>query len=86
MRFIRVLIANRPDIKAANTPIIMTPVEISPVPNLNTSLNSNTAAPKIEGIEIRKENLVANSLLNPLNKDPTIVEPDLDIPGVMAKP
>ena len=86
MRFIRVLIANRPDIKAANTPIITIPVEISPIPNLNTSLNSNTAAPKIEGIEIKKENLVANSLLNPLNRDPTIVEPDLDIPGVIAKP
>ena len=49
------MIANRPDIKAANTPIIIMPVEISPIPNLNTSLNSNTAAPKIEGIEIRKK-------------------------------
>lgn len=61
--------ANRPDMKAASTPAIVVPMEISPIPNLSTLLNSNTAAPKIAGIETRKENLVANSLLNPLNRE-----------------
>lgn len=41
--------ANRPDMKAASTPAIVVPMEISPIPNLSTLLNSNTAAPKIAG-------------------------------------
>jgi len=45
----------------------------------------NNLAPKIIGIDRRKENLVANSLVSPQNIPATIVEPEREIPSRIAK-
>lgn len=43
------------------------------------------AAPRIAGMDKRKENFVARVLFNPLNKPEVIVVPDLDMPGRIAQ-
>jgi len=42
-------------------------------------------APKMIGIERRKENLAASSLFNFLPMPAIIVIPDLEVPGIKAK-
>lgn len=42
-------------------------------------------APKITGITIKKENFAASFLSFPKKIDVQIVEPDLEIPGIIAK-
>ena len=59
----------------------------SPLPNKIKScfINCKINAPKITGIESKKENLKASSFFNPAKIDEAIVLPDLDIPGKIAK-
>ncbi len=48
--------------------------------------DSSITAPIIAGIESRKENLAAVSPSSFLNIPKAIVEPDLDMPGMIAIP
>ena len=49
------------------------------------SLSSKIPAPKIVGIESKKENLAASSLFKPEKTPPEIVIPEREIPGKSAK-
>lgn len=49
------------------------------------SLNFKIVAPKIIGVDNRKENLVTASLETPNNLPVTIVVPDLENPGKIAR-
>ncbi len=46
----------------------------------------STTAPIIAGIDIRNENLPANSLSNPQKRPQAMVEPEREIPGIIARP
>ena len=45
----------------------------------------NNVAPNIVGTARKKENSAAIVLEIPSNKDPIMVAPDLEVPGIMAK-
>ena len=62
----------------------ITPSKVSLV--MAVGVYSNIVAPIIAGTESRKENFTANSFLMPKSKLVEIVEPDLEIPGIIAKP
>jgi len=47
---------------------------------------SRIVAPSIAGIANKNENFIASSFLIPKINEVEIVEPDLDIPGMIAKP
>ncbi len=49
-------------------------------------LNSKTVAPRIAGMERRKENLAERSRSNPQKRPVDMVAPDREIPGIMAIP
>ena len=76
----------------ANTPVIKDDKKpISKIQKLISLLNilpdkmSLRIAPKITGITIKKENFAASFLSFPKKIDVQIVEPDLEIPGIIAK-
>ena len=46
----------------------------------------NRLAPNITGMAKKKENSLATVLEQPQYKPPKIVAPDLDVPGIKAKP
>ncbi len=50
------------------------------------SLACTKAAPSIAGMDNKKLNLAANSLLSPENSPAEMVAPDLEIPGAIAIP
>ena len=50
-------------------------------PNL---INFNKLAPNITGIAKKKVNSAATVRLTPINKAPTIVAPDREVPGKIA--
>lgn len=84
IRFIRIPIEKIPAVKAHNMPAIRLASKATLAESIEKT--SNSVAPKIAGIDSKNENLAASSLLSPTNKAPTIVDPDLEIPGAMAKP
>jgi hypothetical protein len=45
---------------------------------------SKTKEPNITGMEIKKENLTASSLFIPNMRAEEMVDPDRDIPGIIA--
>ena len=51
-----------------------------------TFSSSNTVAPKIAGIERRKENFAESSRSRPVRSPVDMVAPDLEMPGMMAIP
>ena len=69
-----------------------TEIDCSDIPDIvpilsvaaTASGTSRSVAPITLGIDIRNANLTACSLLNLLERPPTIVAPDLDIPGQIA--
>lgn len=80
------MIAKKPEIAANIIPILTGRKTEGWIPVCNTLFPSIIAAPSITGIDAINENLVAVSRVNPFNNPAKIVEPDLDIPGVIAKP
>ena len=81
-----VVIAKYPEIAATKNPTIIGPIVDGSIPALIALGNSKIAEPSIAGIDIRKANSTANSLFKPVTRLPTIVDPDLEIPGIMASP
>ena len=84
MYFIINLIAKKAETKAeikANSKKDNSEAEKSAIFILKTL---DKEAPKIIGIDKRKENLTAASLFNLLAKPAKIVIPDLEVPGMMA--
>ena len=59
-------------------------VILSAVSTFALRIKSKVAAPSIVGIARKKENSVAALRESPANIPPTIVAPDLDVPGIMA--
>ena len=83
------LIAIYPDIAAAIIPAISGTVSTlfaKPLPEEIISYPSLTAAPSIAGMDIRNENLRANSLFKPREIAPAIVNPERDTAGNIATP
>ncbi|GJQ59364.1 MAG: hypothetical protein SCALA701_21650 [Candidatus Scalindua sp.] len=73
-----------PDIAAVALPIKRK--ENSSLPRAIGSFSIVAIAPRIAGIESKKENLAAVSLSMPMKVAAAIVAPALDIPGVIASP
>jgi hypothetical protein len=80
--FIRKVRDKIPIPKATAVPIRM----VSIPKTISTFLNSNRVAPRIAGIDSRKENLPESSLSRPQKSPVEIVAPDREIPGIMAAP
>ncbi len=76
-----------PVTKATSVPTTSAvPMDDDRVGSARTSRDFNTTAPKMAGIEMRKEKSPASFLSIPKSIDRAMVEPDRDIPGIMASP
>ena len=73
-----------PDIAATALPIKRK--ETSSLVRVIGSFNINTIAPRIAGIESKKENLAAIPRSTPMKMAAAIVVPARDMPGVIASP
>lgn len=76
----------KPHTAATITPTTIGPVCPGWMPALTAAGNSIMNEPSIDGIEIKKANFTAYDLSIPVTSPPNNVEPDLDIPGVIAIP
>ena len=82
MSFIRKARDRIPTPKAATIPIAAN--NSSDIPEI--FLISRNVAPRIAGIDRRKENLPASSRFRPQKRPMEMVAPDREIPGMMAIP
>ena len=80
------LIAKMPEIAATIIPTITGPKLLARDAPIFPLPPSTTRDPSIEGIEIKNANSTAKSLSRRVRRPPTSVEPDLEIPGVIAMP
>ena len=72
------------DKKAAPKATIQIPSSLGSMPELMLGIFVRLA-PKIIGIDIKKENLAASALLIPRLKPARMVIPERDVPGIKAK-
>ena len=64
--------------------VIIMPSSISLL--IEPGVYSMIVAPRIAGAASKKENVITSSFLMPSSKPVLIVEPERDIPGIMARP
>lgn len=74
-----------PTIPAPTNPMIRRGKKLDKSGRFIRSLMLITPAPNITGMDIRNENFAASSRFNLRNKPPAMVDPDLDMPGKIAK-
>lgn len=75
--------AKRPDIKADRKPTIKR-LKLWAAGSCRSFLPSSSMAPPMIGVDNRKENLAAVSLVRFLKRPAVIVIPDLETPGIRA--
>ena len=80
------LMAKSPLKKETRTPTITGPHSEPDTPASIPSGSSRMREPRMVGMEIRKTNFTANSLSSLQRSEAKSVEPDQDIPGMMAIP
>jgi len=78
--------AKIPDTKAVSIAKIFGPASAMLPILSNISCDSTNAAPAIAGIASKNEYLTAVSLSSPLHSAPRIVDPEREMPGMIAIP